>query len=98
MSGRKLGGGRILGSGKSLAPPAPPSQQRKPPDVVSPSASTLSLGSSRESAISPLATSPIPDAGQDLISRASLENGGPSRVSAASSKLTCPICQEEMVS
>ncbi|KAF4635944.1 hypothetical protein G7Y89_g2155 [Cudoniella acicularis] len=96
MSGRKLGGGRILGSGKSLAPPAPPAHQRRVSDVISPSASTLSL-SSRESAISPLATSPLPDIGQDLISRASLENGGPSTVTAANTKLVCPICTEEMV-
>ncbi|KAG9237798.1 hypothetical protein BJ875DRAFT_452823 [Amylocarpus encephaloides] len=96
MSGRKLGGGRILGSGKSLAPPAPPAHQRTAPDVISPSASSLSL-SSRASTLSPLATSPLPEAGQDLISRASLENGGPSTGAAASSKLTCPICQEEMM-
>ncbi|TVY56034.1 Vacuolar segregation protein pep7 [Lachnellula cervina] len=97
MSGRKLGGGRILGSGKSLAPPAPPAQhQRRPSDVISPAGSTVSF-SSRESTISPLATSPLPDVGQDLISRASLENGGPSTVTAASSKLVCPICNEEMM-
>ncbi|KAH8678877.1 FYVE zinc finger-domain-containing protein [Tricladium varicosporioides] len=96
MSGRKLGGGRILGSGKGLAPPAPPAQQRRTSGVISPSTSTISL-SSRESAISPLATSPIPDTSQDLISRASLENGGPSTVTAASSKLVCPICNEEMM-
>lgn len=97
MSGRKLGGGRILGSGKSLAPPAPPAQQRRASDVISPPGSTVSY-SSRESTISPLATSPLPDIGQDLVSRASLENGGPSTVTAASSKLVCPICNEEMVS
>ena len=95
MSGRKLGGGRILGSGKSLAPPAPPAHQRTN-DLISPSESTLSL-SSRESAASPLATSPLPDAGQDLNSRVSLENGASSAVAAASSKLLCPICNEEMV-
>lgn len=93
MTGRKLGGGRILGSGKSLAPPAPPAHRS---DVISPEGSTVSL-SSRESTISPLATSPLPEVGQDLISRASLENGGPSTVAAASSKLVCPICNEEMV-
>lgn len=89
MSGRKLGGGRILGNGKSLAPPAPPAHQRSSSDLISPSESTLSLSSS--------GTSPLPEQiGQDLGSRVSLENGG--GVTAASSKLVCPICSEEMVS
>ncbi|KAM3081199.1 carboxypeptidase Y-deficient [Clarireedia jacksonii] len=93
MSGRKLGGGRILGSGKSLAPPAPPSHQRSS-SLISPSESTLSLSSSHST--SPLATSPLPNDNQDLRSRVSLENGGPS-ATAASSKLLCPICNEEMM-
>jgi len=93
MSGRKLGGGRILGSGRGLAPPAPPAHQRRTSDLISPSESTLSL-SSRDS--SGLATSPLPDASQDLRAAVSLKNGGP--VTAASSKLVCPICNEEMVS
>jgi hypothetical protein len=98
MSGRKLGGGRILGSGKGLAPPVPPAHQRMG-SLGSPSESTVSH-SSRDSTASPLATSPLilPDAGQDLKSRVSLENGGSSTVTAASSKLVCPICNEEMVS
>lgn len=97
MSGRKLGGGRILGSGKGLAPPGPSAHQRIG-SLVSPSESTVSL-SSREGTLSPLATSPLllPDAGQDLSSRVSLDNGGSSAVTAASSKLVCPICNEEMV-
>lgn len=95
MSGRKLGGGRILGSGKSLAPPAPPAHQRTA-SLLSPSESTLSLDS--QISASPLATSPLAENIQDLSSRVSLENGGPSAVAAASSKLLCPICNEEMVS
>ena len=95
MSGRKLGGGRVLGSGKGLGPPAPPAHHRTN-DLISPSESTLSL-SSRDSTTSPLATSPLPETLQDLSSKVSLENGGPS-VTAASSKLVCPICNEEMVS
>jgi hypothetical protein len=58
MSGRKLGGGRILGSGKSLAPPAPPAHQRKASDLISPAESVIS---SSLSSVSPLATSPLPD-------------------------------------
>lgn len=89
MSGRKLGGGRILGSGKSLAPPAPPAHHRSSSDLISPSESTLSLSST--------GTSPLPEnTSQDLSSRVSLENGR--GVTAASSKLVCPICSEEMVS
>ena len=94
MSNRKLGGGRVLGNGKGLGPPTFSAHQRTN-DLISPSESTLSL-SSRESTASPLATSPLPDTIQDLSSRVLLENKGPS-VTAASSKLVCPICDEEMV-
>lgn len=93
MSGRKLGGGRILGSGKSLAP-APPAHQRKTSDVISPAESVIS---SSQSSASPLATSPLPDNNRDLSSVVSLQNGGTSSVTAASTKLLCPICNEEMV-
>lgn len=94
MSGRKLGGGRILGSGKGLAPPAPPAIQRE--RAVSPSApsdSTLSIGSPATS-ISP-GTSPLPDFSQDLTSNISL--GGPSNGGQIGSRLVCPICDEEMM-
>ncbi|KZL77752.1 FYVE zinc finger [Colletotrichum tofieldiae] len=94
MSGRKLGGGRILGSGKGLAPPAPPAVQghRRTPSPFAPSESTLSLNSS---SASPPVSSPLPDFAQDLTSNISV--GGPSRTAAASSKLVCPICEEEML-
>lgn len=94
MSGRKLGGGRILGSGKGLAPPKPAHHRMS--SLGTPSESTVSQ-SSREG--SPLATSPLAevDLGQDLGSRVNLmENGGPV-VTAGNSKLVCPICNEEMV-
>lgn len=96
MAARKLGGGRILGSGKSLAPPTPPPHQR-PANLLSPSDSTASL-TSDVSSLSPLATSPRPENVHDLSSRVSIENGnnGPS-VTAATTKLVCPICSEEMV-
>lgn len=91
MSARKLGGGRILGSGKSLAPPAQVSSQHR----TSPSESTLSSSTSASRL-----PSPPPPAPQDIGSRVSLSHGGPagSAASAAPSKLSCPICEEEMVS
>ncbi|KAI0880587.1 VAC1 protein [Annulohypoxylon maeteangense] len=99
MSGRKLGGGRILGNGKGLAPPAPPAIRRERERAASPSAhsapsdSTLSIGSPAAS-LSP-GTSPLPDFAQDLTSNISL--GGPSNGSQSGSKLVCPICEEEML-
>ncbi|OHE91832.1 FYVE zinc finger [Colletotrichum orchidophilum] len=94
MSGRKLGGGRILGSGKGLAPPTPPAinGHQRTPSPFAPSESTLSLNSS---SASPPVTSPLPDFAQDLISNISV--GGPSRAVSSSSKLVCPICEEEML-
>ncbi|XDG09772.1 hypothetical protein ABKA04_009387 [Annulohypoxylon sp. FPYF3050] len=97
MSGRKLGGGRILGNGKGLAPPAPPAIRREratsPSAQSAPSDSTLSIGSPAAS-LSP-GTSPLPDFAQDLASNISL--GGPSNGSQSGSKLVCPICEEEML-
>ncbi|KAI1762676.1 VAC1 protein [Hypoxylon sp. FL1150] len=94
MSGRKLGGGRILGSGKGLAPPAPAIQRASSP--AAPSESTLSIGSPTTS-VSLGTPSPLPEYGQDLTSNISL--GGPSNGGGgqASSKLVCPICDEEML-
>lgn len=106
MSGRKLGGGRIIGSGKSLAPPPPPQQphaahaQARAPRATSPyapsDASTLSQYSNSQNSISPPSSSPLPDFGpEDLTSRISI--GGPSNGDAASTKLVCPICEDEML-
>ncbi|KAF6804574.1 FYVE zinc finger [Colletotrichum sojae] len=95
MSGRKLGGGRVLGSGKGLAPPAPAAAVRghqRTPSPFAPSESTLSLNSS---SASPPVSSPLPDFAQDLTSNISV--GGPSRAATAGSKLVCPICEEEML-
>ncbi|OTB03895.1 hypothetical protein M426DRAFT_321391 [Hypoxylon sp. CI-4A] len=95
MSGRKLGGGRILGSGKGLAPPAPPAIQRERASSPSaPSESTLSIGSPAAST-SRDTPSPLPDFAQDLASNISL--GGPSNGRQPSFKLVCPICEEEMM-
>lgn len=94
MAARKLGGGRILGSGKSLAPPNTSSHTR--------SSSLLSIGESVASVDStvstPLGTSPLKDSGNDLGSRVSLDsrNDG-NAANTGSTKLVCPICNEEMV-
>ncbi|KAI1801795.1 hypothetical protein F4811DRAFT_437659 [Daldinia bambusicola] len=95
MSGRKLGGGRILGSGKGLAPPAPPAIQReRAASPSAPSDSTLSFGSPATS-ISPGTPSPLTSFAQDVTSNISL--GGPSTGGQSGSKLVCPICEEEML-
>ncbi|KAI0114354.1 FYVE zinc finger protein [Nemania sp. FL0031] len=97
MSGRKLGGGRVLGSGKGLAPPVSPAVRRE--RAISPSApsdSTLSMSiGSPAASVSPGTSSPLPDFAQDLTSNISL--AGPSDISNAGSKLVCPICSEEML-
>ncbi|KAI1420027.1 FYVE zinc finger protein [Xylaria sp. FL1777] len=95
MSGRKLGGGRVLGSGKGLAPPVSPAVRRERATSPSaPSDSTLSIGSPAAS-VSPSTSSPLPDFAQDLASNISL--AGPSDVGNAGSRLVCPICSEEML-
>lgn len=105
MSGRKLGGGRIIGSGKGLAPPQPYAPQgqtghNSAPRASSPYApsdsSSLSQYSNSQNSISPPSSSPLPEFGpQDLASRISI--GGPSNGDAASARLVCPICDEEML-
>ncbi|KAI1173258.1 FYVE zinc finger protein [Nemania sp. FL0916] len=100
MSARKLGGGRVLGSGKGLAPPVSPAVRRERERATSPSApsdSVLSLSAaSPATSTSPAASastaSALPDVVQDLASNISL--GGPSDPGA---KLVCPICSEEML-
>ncbi|KAI1824047.1 FYVE zinc finger protein [Xylaria intraflava] len=94
MSGRKLGGGRVLGSGKGLAPPISPAIRRE--RTISPSAPSESSLSAASPSLSPSTSSPLPDSSQDLTSNVSL--AGPSDVTAhAASKLVCPICSEEML-
>ncbi|KAJ6112198.1 hypothetical protein N7523_008259 [Penicillium sp. IBT 18751x] len=90
MSRRTLGGGRVLGTPGALS--SAPSPQPKP-RVLSPTASSVSLSSQTS-------VSQFSSATQDLTSRISLENGDTS-ISAAPAApgalLTCPICNEEMV-
>lgn len=91
MSKRTLGGGRVLGSGRSLSPAAPP-PQKATAHLLSPSASTLSLTSG--------VSTPPSSESQDLASRVSLEHGDSSLAAAAAAagaKMVCPICNDEMV-
>ena len=94
MSGRKLGGGRVLGSGKGLAPPASPSvaRPRAPSPLAPPSESEVSIGSS---SLSPPASSSLADLGQDIGS--SISVGAQGKGGTDASALVCPICSEEMV-
>ncbi len=100
MSGRKLGGGRVLGSGRSLSPAvaavaASTAAVPKPPaaTLLSPSASSVSLNSSAS-------TEHTSTEHQDITSRVSWENHAPANAAAAAAttaRLACPICNEEMV-
>lgn len=91
MTSRKLGGGRILGSGRSLSPAAAVFPPRNT-SILSPSVSSISVDSSAS-------TSQQSVDFQDLSSRISLEQTDENNaaVAAASSRLVCPICNEEMV-
>lgn len=89
MSARKLGGGRVLGNGSGLSPGYPPRNS----SLLSPSASSVSSSVST--------SQPSIDA-QDLSSRVSFDqsddsNAATAAAAAASSRLACPICNEEMV-
>lgn len=89
MSARKLGGGRVLGSGKGLTPAAAGYPQRTS-SLLSPSASTISVNSTAS-------TSQLSTDAQDLSSRVSLDQRDETNNAAADSRLACPICDEEMV-
>ncbi|KAK9778293.1 putative FYVE-type domain-containing protein [Seiridium cardinale] len=104
MSSRKLGGGRVLGSGKGLAPPSAAAKSpaiHRAASPYAPSDSTPSIGGSIGESIlspasgSPSSTSPLPGLSQDLASNISL--GGPSNGTATGAQLVCPICDEEML-
>ncbi|KAL7821293.1 FYVE zinc finger domain-containing protein [Trichoderma aethiopicum] len=91
MSGRRLGGGRILGSGKGLGPTPPPVPRSSSP--FAPSESTVSIASS---SISPPASGSLADLTQDIGSSISVGTQ-PKGSAADASSLVCPICSEEMV-
>ncbi|KAF2846678.1 hypothetical protein T440DRAFT_471749 [Plenodomus tracheiphilus IPT5] len=93
-SRRSLGGGRVLGSGRNLSPAAaqqPPAVHHRNPSLLSPSESSLSLSS--QTSNSPAS---IAEPREDIGSKVLL---GPTDNAAAtaSSRLVCPICNEEMV-
>ncbi|KAK4121508.1 hypothetical protein N657DRAFT_647672 [Parathielavia appendiculata] len=96
MSARRLGGGRVLGSGKGLAPPSTHAPRASSPFAPS-DRSTVSLHSQNSTPISlsPSSSSPLPDFSQDLASNVIV--AGPSDGAARGNKLACPICEEEMV-
>ncbi|KAL8686004.1 MAG: hypothetical protein Q9224_005585 [Gallowayella concinna] len=89
MAARKLGGGRVLGSGKHLSPAAAAALPARPTSLQSPSASSISVNSSVSTSTDP----------QDISARISFDqtdrNDGPGAVSTAAA-LVCPICTEEM--
>ncbi|KAK4972886.1 carboxypeptidase Y-deficient [Elasticomyces elasticus] len=86
---RSLGGGRVLGSGKSLAPPS--KQPANNIGLLSPSESSVSLNSQASSA-------PLSVQNEDLASQVALAGPGSAQAAAAaSSRMVCPICNEEMV-
>ena len=93
MSARKLGGGRVLGSGKNLSPALSPLPKQN--TLLSPSASSVSLASSASAS-----TPPTDNHDESLLARISVEHSseaGNAAAAAASSRLVCPICNEEMV-
>ena len=88
---RSLGGGRVLGSGKNLAPPVPVKPQLRSSGALSPSSSSISLSSQTSS-------TPISTENEDITARVALdEHGTAQAAAAASSRMVCPICNDEMV-
>lgn len=101
MSQRTLGGGRVLGSGRSLGPaPKPATPLPLPDHVLSPSNSSLSV--SLDGSGSGHSTPPSSES-QDIASRVSVDHGhghGPTHlplIPPSGDRLACPICNEEMV-
>ena len=111
MSKRTLGGGRVLGSGRSLGPAV----KSPSPGLTSNSTSTTALPKppvplpdhilspsnssiSLDESGSGQSTPPSAES-QDIISRISLDHGPPSLplVPPAGDRLVCPICNEDMV-
>lgn len=97
MSGRKLGGGRILGSGKGLAPPSPAHHPRAASPFAPSESSTVSFHSRNltPSSLSSPSSGPLPDFNQDLASN--INTAGPSDGASSDNRLLCPICEEEML-
>ncbi|KAH8723712.1 FYVE zinc finger-domain-containing protein [Phaeosphaeriaceae sp. PMI808] len=95
-SRRSLGGGRVLGSGKNLSPAISPqpqaqAQHHRNASLLSPSESSVSLNS--QTSNSPASTAATKE---DITSKVLL-GPGENAAASASSRLVCPICNEEMV-
>ena len=97
MSGRKLGGGRILGTGKGLAPPSPTQTPRAASPFAASESSTVSFRSrnSTPSSLSPPSSGPHRDFNQDLATHVSI--AGTHDGTPTDNRLLCPICDEEML-
>ncbi len=102
MSARRLGGGRVLGSGKGLAQPPPAhsrghAQARAASPFAPSDSSAVSIRSqnSTPTSLSPFSSSPLPAFSQDLASNVTV--GSPSNGASRGNQLACPICEEEMV-
>lgn len=91
--GRSLGGGRTLGSAKALSPAADPRphHHHRNSSLLSPSESSVSLAS--QSSLSPASTADP----ESLTARVTLQHSDNVAAASASSRLVCPICNEEMV-
>ncbi|CCU74621.1 vacuolar segregation protein [Blumeria hordei DH14] len=92
MSGRKLGGGKMLGNRKSLAPALVPDTHQK---TLSPISSSTILSSQPDSILTDQNGLQDPDCLQDLSLAVSMANESCS-VSRVT-QLYCPICNEEMM-
>ncbi|KAH7084142.1 FYVE zinc finger-domain-containing protein [Paraphoma chrysanthemicola] len=93
-SRRSLGGGRVLGSGRNLSPaisPQPQAHHRRNASLLSPSESSVSLSS--QTSNSPASTA---ETREDITSKVLL-GPGENAAASASSRLVCPICNEDMV-
>ncbi|KIV99071.1 uncharacterized protein PV09_09237 [Verruconis gallopava] len=91
-TGRILGRGRVLGSAKSASSPSNQSSHSAhngSGSLLSPSGSIVSSASD--------GSPPIIPQKQDLVANVSLETTGHVDTTASSSRLVCPICNDEMV-
>ncbi|KAK7548773.1 FYVE zinc finger-domain-containing protein [Phyllosticta citricarpa] len=91
-SRRSLGGGRTLGSSKALSPAiSPRPNHQRHSSLLSPSESSVSLAS--QSSLSPGSNTEA----NDIISRVTLDHNDNVAAASASSRLVCPICNEDMM-
>lgn len=88
-SKRTLGGGRVIGSSRQLSPAVLP-QQKHNASLLSPSPSSVSL--STQASDSQMSTE-----AQGISPSVSVGHFDNAAVAAASSRMVCPICNEEMV-